>query len=89
MADIKEIIPSLEGDCSSLPQQIDRLKAEMKTKLSDQLTPDERRTLIELKHRVKALEEEIESQRLILEDRSVERQRLTSLRELGARPRLH
>ncbi len=76
-----ETIPPIEAEMASLADQMTLLKEEMGTELSDTISDDEKNLLQQLKAVLNELDTEIESQVQVLENVSVERQRLMSLLE--------
>jgi len=76
-----DVIPPIDTELKSLQDQVNTLKEEIGTELSDTLTEDERKLLQQLKSIQVELERETESQTQILEEVGVKRQRLESLLE--------
>lgn len=74
-----EMIPPVEREIESLLSQVQTLQDEIGTELSETLTEDEKQLLQQLKSVQVELETEIESQTQVLEEVSVQRQRLQSL----------
>eukprot|EP00559_Dactyliosolen_fragilissimus_P001253 CAMPEP_0184864430 /NCGR_PEP_ID=MMETSP0580-20130426/14928_1 /TAXON_ID=1118495 /ORGANISM="Dactyliosolen fragilissimus" /LENGTH=1284 /DNA_ID=CAMNT_0027363219 /DNA_START=16 /DNA_END=3870 /DNA_ORIENTATION=- len=74
-----DIIPPIEVEIRSLDGQINRIRQEMETELSETLTVSERSLLQNLKETHSKLEKKVEAQTQTLEEISVERQRLQSL----------
>lgn len=78
---INELIPPIERDIECISNQIKALEDEVGTELSENLSTDEKNLLLQLKSVHVELEKEIEIQTQVLEEVSVERQRLQSLLE--------
>lgn len=76
-----ETIPPIEAEMTSLADQMTLLREEMGTELSDTISDDEKNLLQQLKVVLNELDTEIESQVQVLENVSVDRQRLMSLLE--------
>ena len=76
-----DTIPPIQVEIKNLEDQVKLLADEMGTELSETLTDEEKNLLQQLKSVEKELDSEIESQVQVLEEVSVERQRLLSLLE--------
>lgn len=76
-----DTIPPIEVEIKSLNDQVELLREEMGTELSETLTEEEKRLLQQLKSVQNELDSDIEVQVQLLEEVSVERQRLLSLLE--------
>jgi len=77
----QDVIPPIDVELKSLQAQVNTLKEEIGTELSDTLTENERSMLQQLKSIQTDLERDMEGQAQVLEDVSIKRQRLESLLE--------
>jgi len=76
-----DVIPPIDTELKNLQVQVNTLKEEIGTELSDTLAENERSMLKQLKSSQTKLERDMESQAQVLEDVSIKRQRLESLLE--------
>ena len=76
-----DVIPPIDSELKSLQGQVNTLKEEIGTELSDTLAENERSMLQQLKSVQTELERDMENQAQVLEDVSIKRQRLESLLE--------
>jgi len=74
-----DVIPPIDVELKSLQGQVNTLKEEIGTELSDTLAENERSMLQQLKSVQTDLERDMEGQAQVLEDVSIKRQRLESL----------
>lgn len=84
-----DILPPIELDLKSIENQILTLEEEIGAELSDKLTDEERNILKQLTTSQAALDKDIEKQTQVMEEASIERQRLKSLLEDNLLKRKH